>query len=362
MRSLLTILTLLGSAIAWAQADSGPPVEGVAMPTPLQIALYDEAPFAFPGANGSYGGLMIEIWETIAAEIGVSYEYTLTDMDGLLSGLNAGRFDIGLGAITITPQREQLVDFSQPVNASGTGIIVPRKRMGSTFANYVWPITVSIVTLAAGLFLLLLVSGTLVWFVERHHARDPGHRDIDTIEDGLWWSAVTISTIGYGDKVPQTRLGRAIGVLWIFAGLVMLSLFTANASAIFTVTEIETQISTREDLRRVRVGTAERSSGQEYLLREHIHHRGYPSLQKALDALLEDEIDCVVSNIPVARHLNNTQYNRRLSIAGEWLLRNNMGIALAPHSPLEEEINQQLLDMLAKPRWRNTMADYLGEN
>ena len=329
---------------------------------PLQVAVYDGPPFAFRENHGEYSGFMVEIWEAIAQDMQLEYEYTITNMEGLLAGVNRGDYQVGLGAITITPQREKLVDFTQPVNGSGTGIILPRQRMGSSFGNYVWPIARAILILAISLSLLLLVSGTLVWFVERKHPRDPGHRDIDSIEDGLWWSAVTVSTIGYGDKVPRTRLGRIIGVVWIFAGLVMLSLFTANASAIFTVTEIEQQINSKEDLRRVRVGAAERSSGQEFLLRERIAHETYDNIQLAIDAMLAGKLDCVVSNVPVARYLNNSTYKRKLSIAQKLLLKNNMGIALTPGSEFEEQINRRLLVMLSEPRWQNTMTIYLGDS
>ncbi len=329
--------------------------------TSLRIAIYDEAPFGFEENNGELGGLMVELWEDIAKELKLDFQYTLTDMDGLISGLHQNKYDLGLGAITVTPAREALVDFTQPVNPSGTGIIIAQKNISAKFQTYVWPITVAIIKLAIGLVLLLLFSGVLVWFVERKHEKDPGHRDIDTIEDGLWWSAVTISTIGYGDKVPRTRIGRVVGVIWIFTGLVMLSLFTANASAIFTVTEIQSHITTNDDLRAVRVGAAKHSSGAEYLARERISFNEYESVNEAINAMINDEIDCVVSNVPVAKYLNNSTYKRKLSISRKYLLHNNMAIALSPESKLREPINQILLRLIAEPKWQTALNRYLGE-
>ena len=328
---------------------------------PIQIAVYDEAPFGYIDNQGRYSGLMVEMWEDIADELDLEFEYHLTDISDLINGVKTGRYNVGLGAITITPQREALVDFSQPVNASGTGIVVAKKNITSTFSTFVWPITVAIIKLAIALAALLLVSGMLVWWVERNHKRDPGHRDIDTPEDGLWWSAVTISTIGYGDKVPQTRVGRVIGVLWIFAGLVMLSLFTANASAIFTVTKIESTIENREDLNRVRVGAAKNSSGAEYLEREKIGYLEYSDINMAIDSLLNGHVDAVVSNILVVRYLNNQTYKRELLVSPKLLLSNNMGIALTPGSKLEEPINRALLRLVSEPKWQSALTRYLGE-
>jgi voltage-gated potassium channel len=47
---------------------------------------------------------------------------------------------------------------------------------------------------------------------------------LGTIPDALWWAIVTIGTIGYGDVVPVTALGKLIATGTIFAGLVMMAL------------------------------------------------------------------------------------------------------------------------------------------
>lgn len=357
MRILILAIATLFPIVCLAQPTAPPDYRDRI----IKVAVYDEAPFGFRDASGAYVGLMVEIWEDIAGELDLTFDYTTTDMRGLLAGLNSGRFDVGLGAITITPNRELLVDFSQPVNASGTGIVVTAQNAGKQLRAYIWPITRATILLAGSLITLLLVSGTIVWLVERQHPKDPGHRDIDTLEDGLWWSAVTMSTIGYGDKVPRTRLGRIVGTLWIFVALVLLSLFTANASAIFTVTEIESDIETNADLRRVSVGAARNSSGAEYLKRERIPFTEYENVTQTLDALLEDRIHCVVSNVPVVQYLNNAVYRRALIVSPKWLLRNNMGIAFKPKSALREPVDRVLLRLVAEPKWQSALSRYLGE-
>ena len=47
---------------------------------------------------------------------------------------------------------------------------------------------------------------------------------LGTIPEALWWAIVTIGTIGYGDVVPVTALGKLIATGTIFVGLVMMAL------------------------------------------------------------------------------------------------------------------------------------------
>jgi len=50
---------------------------------------------------------------------------------------------------------------------------------------------------------------------------------------GLWWAIVTVTTVGYGDVVPQTLPGRLVGFLLMISGLIVLSLLTATVASIF---------------------------------------------------------------------------------------------------------------------------------
>ncbi len=354
---LLVLMGMLQPLLA------GPEVPETFQNRPLQVAVYDAPPFGLVYPDSTFGGLMVELWETIAEDLYLEYEYVITDMDGLLSGLQNGQYDIGLGAISITPKRERLVDFSQAVNPSGTGIAVAADSLQNSFRSYWKPILISLFELIGFLLLVLLLSGTIVWWVERkYNETHPSERNIQGLSDGLWWSAVTMTTVGYGDKVPNSRIGKILGIVWIFTSIILLSLFTANASAIMTAGRIESQITSEDHLRRARVGASAKSSGEEFLIREHITYQAFGSVEEAIEAMLEGEIDCVVSNVPVLKYLNNTTYYKELAIAPQLLLKNNMGIALPDDSPLREAIDQVLLQRITEPRWQKAVYKYLGSD
>jgi voltage-gated potassium channel len=75
-----------------------------------------------------------------------------------------------------------------------------------------------------GCFVILLgaalISATAMHLVERHAQPEK----FGTIPDAMWWAIVTLGTIGYGDVVPITTLGRLVASVTIFGGLIMIAL------------------------------------------------------------------------------------------------------------------------------------------
>ncbi len=56
--------------------------------------------------------------------------------------------------------------------------------------------------------------------------------------DAVWWVLVTISTVGYGDKVPVTPEGRLVAIVIMLLGVALLSIVTATISSIFVTKKI----------------------------------------------------------------------------------------------------------------------------
>ncbi|MBM7096275.1 NAD-binding protein [Bacillus sp. H-16] len=91
----------------------------------------------------------------------------------------------------------------------------------------------NIIRLLTALFLIILIFGTTIHYLE------PGV--YPDMFDGFWWAIVTISTVGYGDFVPESVLGRITGVLLILTGVGIFSFYLTNVatSAITTKDNIE---------------------------------------------------------------------------------------------------------------------------
>jgi ABC-type amino acid transport substrate-binding protein len=331
-------------------------------PDTLRIAVYDSPPFGMVDEHGNYGGLMVELWEDIANEMNIVNSYFLTDMDGVIGGLQSNTYDVGMGAISITPAREQLIDFSHAVNPSGTGIAVSRKDNKQSFWKKWRPIFINLLELIGSLFVMLLLSAFIVYAVEKRYNRNnKTDRSILSITDGIWWSAVTMTTVGYGDKVPSSNFGRILGIFWIFVSIIFFSLFTANTSAQLINYQLVSDISTLDDLRCARVVAVASSSGEEYLKREKVAYEAKPTLEEAIGAVLNGESDAIVSNVPVLKYRNKMYHKGQLLISENLLLRNNMGFAFHENNQLREQVNLILLEKIAEPKWQMAVHKYLED-
>lgn len=82
------------------------------------------------------------------------------------------------------------------------------------------------------LFLLTLISGFIVWLIERRNneCQFPRSLLVGWFE-GIWYSFISVSTVGYGDKIPKSYVTRLFCVFWIMLGIAMISIFTAMLSA-----------------------------------------------------------------------------------------------------------------------------------
>ena len=74
---------------------------------------------------------------------------------------------------------------------------------------------------------LVIVSATVVTSVEGGE-----NASINSFPDALWWAMVTITTVGYGDMVPVTAAGRAMGFVLMLGGIAFFSGITANFASL----------------------------------------------------------------------------------------------------------------------------------
>ena len=103
-----------------------------------------------------------------------------------------------------------------------------------------------LLTLALFAMIIIIVSSVLIYVMEAHN---PASK-INTLFDAVYWSVVTIFTVGYGDFVPVTHEGRMVAMVIIVSGIAVISFATSIIVSAFTekLDEIKDLIGTNIDL------------------------------------------------------------------------------------------------------------------
>ena len=85
----------------------------------------------------------------------------------------------------------------------------------------------------------VFIGGLGAYIVEN----DAPNALIRTIGDALWWSLSTVTTVGYGDIVPSTFVGRVIGVITMFVGIALVGVFISALGATLTERRLGKSVS-----------------------------------------------------------------------------------------------------------------------
>ena len=353
---LLLFLSLTSGSLAFAVPDL---TDTGAENKTVVIATHHAPPFAIETPDG-WEGITIELIDRIAKARGFVHRFEEMGLEEMLRAAASGEVSASAAALTLTAEREAMLDFSHPYFTSGLGVAVPRKPEVTWLSAIKGIGSLAFLKTAGALLAVLTMVGVLVWVVERgrngHFPSDP----VRGVGSGIWWSAVTMTTVGYGDKSPVTPAGRILGLIWMFASIIMISGFTAAIATSLTVGHLNQSISGIADLSRKRVLTASASTSAAFLDEKMIRYSSVADIAEALERLRAGQADAVVYDLPILRYLINEEFSEDLVVLPNNFLRQDYGIALPPGNPFREELNQEILRIIQDPEWSRMVESYLG--
>lgn len=319
-------------------------------------------PFSFKDHSGQWTGISIALWKTLAEELGIEYVFKEYDLPGLLAAVENKSIDAAVAALTITAEREKHFDFSHPFHTSGLGIAVLQIKKNPWMEVFNRFFSREFLRVVLALALLLFGVGLLLWFLERKKNQEQfGGSAMAGLGSGFWWSAVTMTTVGYGDKAPKSFGGRLIGIVWMFVAIIIISSFTAAITSTLTLNKIQSRVRGPQDLHQANVGSLKHSSSASYLDNNQIPFQDYASVIDALNGLLKGEIDAVVYDRPILRFLVAEEKTAQLQVLGSHFERQQYGIGLPTGSPLREPINQLIPDIIHRNEWQGILFRYMGD-
>jgi polar amino acid transport system substrate-binding protein len=333
-----------------------------AQEAPLRVAVYDVPPYGHVEPDGTIDGVSVDLWRRAAEVLRRDYRLIpVSQMEAILEGLERNEYDAALGAITITPQRLARVDFSYPTHRSGVAVAV-RKETGPMAALTSYGAVVAeLAPLIALTIALLILMGVAMWLAERPMGPRNHESAVDTLRDGVYWSVVTMTTVGYGDKTPKTTAGRLIAILWMLASVALISILSTSIVSRMTAERVMGGLRVTEaDLAGKRLGAVADSSGAEYLDERHLRYAPFDDLAAALTALGRGQVDAVVNSVGALEYLIAARFKDTIKPPQGVLEPAYMAIALPPGSSLKKSLDEALVGITGSQEWRQIEDGYFG--
>ncbi|MDZ8071048.1 MAG: transporter substrate-binding domain-containing protein [Nostoc sp. DedQUE08] len=344
--ALYTCIGLIGGILALLLMASPGVAQKPQLQQPLLVATRVIPPFVLSN-KGELSGFSIDLWRKIANQIGVESKFIeYSTVPQLLSAIKESKANLGISAISITAEREQNFDFSLPIFAGGLQIMVRNPESNnSAFPNILQLFfSGSLLQVIGVALVLIIVAAHIIWLSERHHKDGMIPKSyFPGIFKACWWSAATLAT--QADEMPKGVLGRLVGIIWMFIGVLFAAYFTASATTSLTVQQLQGDIRSIDDLPGKVVATTAGSTAATYLREHKISVLEVTKIEQAYNALQTKKADAVVFDAPVLLFYAANEGKGKVQIVGSILREESYGIILPNNSPYRKPINQALLSL-----------------
>lgn len=320
-------------------------------------------PFVIQSPDGRWDGVSFDLWNNISTELGIVYEVKEYDLEGLIKSVENEQVDIVVSPLTITAEREERFDFTHPYYVTGLSIAVAAKEDDGLFSLFTRIISVEFFKAVGLLLLILLAVGFITWLFERK--KNP-EEFADGKSKGLWssfwFAAVTMTTVGYGDKSPKSVGGRIVALVWMFAAIIIISSITAAIASALTVGQLETKVKGLNDLYSVSVGTISESSAESFLVDKRINYSTHSSVADGLEAIANGDLDAFVYDAPILKYLiKKDNLSTKVKVLPSTLEPVYYGFAIPEGSKLRENLNREIIKHISDKEWEDVLYRYFGE-
>ena len=319
------------------------------LPSKLRVGFAGGEPAVIVSGTGKITGITVEMWHELAEKLNLNDEMVFySSVPEMLVHLGLGKIDVAFGTISITPERLELFDFTQPVGQDHLTLLLPSSP--PTLWGIVRPfLGWAFISSAGVIYLCLFTVGNLLWLAE--HKDNPEQftpEYFKGIKEGMWCAVMTFTTVGYGDRYPITPLGRIIASWWAIISTIIVSSLTAGIATTlalaFSPRSVE-EFSKPQDLNNARIAVITGSNAAKWATYYGARLVPIKDLASGITQLKNKQVDAILySRLFLENYLHqNPQIDYRManfSLGTEYY-----SIALTANNPLTKKLNEQLFNI-----------------
>lgn len=345
MRRLLLVCLgiMLMGAVAVQSCRAEDKAQAPVVGQTVKVALLISPPFVTKTESG-YGGMAVELWESIADRLGLKYEYQVVPkVPDLLRAVSTGQADIAVTNLTITRDRIRRMDFTQPWFDSGLRIMVNEQRRANLHELFHHLGDAGHLRIYVWLGVIMLLATVVLTLIDRRF--DPDFpRQWHTGMANSFYHVVAVVTSGRtSHKELWGAFGRVLSAVWMVVGVAVIAYVTSSVTSVMTTTSLRSQINGIQDLNGKVVGTLRSTAGEAFVVEAGLTIQPFDTLDEAVSALVAKRIAAIVDDAPTLEYYDATHPELPITEVGPLFHPSKYGFALPIGSALRFVISQEIV-------------------
>ncbi|NKI32414.1 transporter substrate-binding domain-containing protein [Croceivirga thetidis] len=326
----------------------------------LIVGYAPAAPFIIQ-EDGLLEGINIWLWRKVADDLELEYTLKQMNFSEMLTAIKSGEIDVSINPLTITGDRSKEMEFTHSFFASHSTIAVAQLSSFQKIKQFVESFfRLNFLRGFLLLFIILLFFGMLAWLFERR-GNPEFRKNHKGIWDGLWWSAVTLTTVGYGDKSPKTRGGKIAALGLMLSGLLFVSGLTASIASSLTVNQLANSSDSFNAFKDRKVGTVKSSESRDFL-RVHFFKDviEYEGVVPGLKDLKKGQLDAFIYDEPILQYrMKKDESLKKLEVLPLKFDVQFYAFGIKKDAvELEQAISQRILEILETQEWEVILSEF----
>ena len=305
-------------------AAPAPSAPAAAAPRIVRVGVYEVPPFAEPDAALKWKGFAVVLFEASAIQLQMIPEFRqYANIDDLMSAVEKGEVEAGIGNIMVTSKRLTQVDFSQPILDGGLRVMVPSDRTHTLRRLWNGLVEDGHVQVLFWALVGMLVLSVVVMAVLRRLDQEFSKHWHEGFAEAMYHvvSVMMTGKTSYKGKLGPAWLGRVIASVWLVFGVASVAYFTSSITSVMTADTISDAVHGPKDLPGRTVGVLTGSVGARYCAEHGIDVVTYDTLDEAARALADRMTDAVVSDAQSLEYYDVSHPQVNVAVVGEMFER-----------------------------------------
>uniref|UniRef100_A0A0E0L8U0 Ionotropic glutamate receptor C-terminal domain-containing protein n=1 Tax=Oryza punctata TaxID=4537 RepID=A0A0E0L8U0_ORYPU len=296
------------------------------------------------------------------------YEFHIFDgsYDDLVRNVSSGKFSAAVGDVTITADRENLVEFTMPYTPSGVSMLVLEENDSKPIQwIFVKPLTRDLWLATIGFF---FYTGFVVWMIEQPRNPEYQGSSVRQLSTASYFAFSTL-TFSHG-QIIKSPLSKIVVVIWCFVVLILVQSYTASLSSMLTAKRLRPSVKSLDQLLLTGdyvgyqngsfVGSLLRKRG---FLPSRL--RSYGAQKEYAEALrkgsMNGGVSAIVDEIPyLTSFLSNPQYHKEFQMVNRFYKTPGFGFVFPLGSPLVHDLSTAILNLTGETEGSRIEEKWFG--